>query len=317
MRHFNVSSEDEQQEFEFLRFSDLDDTPVICRIDGMWARGTNLLLSAFAKAGKSTLVMHLLKALSEGSDFLGRKSLKVDGTVIYVNLELNQSLLRKFAKDTGVDLESDRLWALDQQGKAGQLRFDDPGFRKDFAGFMKDLDCEVLVIDPLSPILAMVGIDSNDTDQTRRAMEWIGEMATDADADTVIIDHTGHADKTRARNSSAKLDWTGVSWNLRAPSDETDRRRTLHVGTGRGVMPCQIEYRMDASGLLVPEDEEERLEDLLNPDTGQTVQELAGRLGVSRQAIQKKLDVLESRGIARRETRRGNKGDLWYFSSEL
>ncbi len=202
--------------------------------------------------------MHMLNALSEGEDFLGRECREVSVTVVYVNLELNQSMLRKYAEDMGIDLEDKHLKVLDYQGRASQLKIDDSGFRNSFAAAVKDVEGKVLVLDPLSPILSMLGIDSNDTDRVREVLENLGEMAKQAGCDLVIIDHTGHTAQGRPRNSSAKLDWPDVLWNLQlASKDETDPGRELHVGTGRGVMASTIYYRMDEDGSLVPGDEED------------------------------------------------------------
>jgi putative DNA primase/helicase len=45
---------------------------------------------------------------------------------------------------------------------------------------------------------------------------------------------------------------------------------------------------------------------------GQTVKKLAGLMGITKQAVQKQLEALAGKGLARCEPRRGNQGDLWY-----
>lgn len=308
-------------EVMFMEFDTLDDTPLEYRVDGIWPEDSNLLLSAYAKTGKTTLILHLLRALSEGDEFFGRKCHQVNGTVVYVNLELGQQMLRKYAVDAGIDLKSKHLKLVDLRGRATSFKFTDAGFREKFAAQLREVECEVLVIDPLSPIMALAALDSNSPDDSRRAMEDLGTIASDAGADLVIVDHTGHADRNRPRGATAKMDWADVLWNLQSVSkDETDPGRHLKV-TGRlGVMADTLYYRMEDGG-LVTQDEEWHdgpsiLSLLSQHPEGQIRTELVASVDKSPETVRKELVDLERKGLVRKESGRGNKGDLWYSCEE-
>jgi hypothetical protein len=303
-----------------MSFAELDDSPVEFLVGNMWVRGSNLLLAAYAKAGKTTLVMHLLKALTGTGEFLGRETREITGTAVYVNLELSQPMLRKYALDAGLELDSKHLLVMDYQGKASQFRVQDSGFQESFARQLRDVDCEVLLIDPLSPILAALGIDGNNAEETRRVLENFSTIGKLAGVSLWISDHTGHADKDRARSSSAKLDWADSLCNLKTLSkDETDPRRKLSI-TPRGFMPNSLVYSMSEDGELVTGDEAEDAETdegkllrLLKGDIGQTVAELMDLACMTKPTLSRKLVALEAKGLARRERQGAKKPDLWYL----
>jgi hypothetical protein len=302
--------------FDFLSFDDLDDTPLQYRIAGIWPEGGHMLLSAYAKCGKTTLTMHLLKALADGTDFLGRECNQVDGTAVYVNLELSQQMLRSYATEAGLDLAHKKLRVLDWRGRAGHFRVGDAAWREALAAELKEIHCDVLVIDPLSPILAVAGIKSNDTDETRNFLESLGELAALAGCDLFVVDHTGHADKSRARNSSAKLDWPDALWALQSDGGDDSPRRKIDV-KGRGVS-ASLDYYLDDSGDLVTGEVSDKpaVVAFLKADIGQTVMELTTKSGcMTRQATEKQLKKAEARKLARREPRENSPGFLWYLES--
>ncbi len=299
---------------EIQHFNELDTTPVEYRIAGLWPVGCNVLFSAYAKTGKTTLAMYLINALVEGDDFLGRECKKITGNVVYINLEMFPPMLVDYANKASIELANEHLLVMDYQGNAGKLLFNDEYFREDFAAKLKSVSCEILVIDPISAITSMMGIDSNSIDDMRRVLENLSSMSRLAGCNDLVIDHTGHADKGRARNSSAKLDWADALWNLeRVGTDEMGTGRKLK-SWGRGVDET-IHYRME-DGDIISEDEDAfdkpTVMSYLSSDTPKTVEELAERLGKTQQAVSKQLLKLESRSKVKRK--RVGRRDEWYLA---
>lgn len=244
-------------DFEFISFADLDDTPVTYWVDGLWARGGHMLFSGYGKVGKTSLAMYLLKGLTQTGEFLGRGCQQVTGRVVYVNLEMDEAMLRKYAEDAGLDLASKHLRVLQLRGKASQLRIRDAGFRRSFARQLQEQECEVLVIDTLSPLIQANQFDPDK--EGRACLELAGEIAAGAHCDLSVLDHTGHDNKARARNDSGKQDWADCLWNVRAPREgEPERVLTAH---GRGVS-ARLEYLMNGDGQL------EQMPDLDDPRAG-------------------------------------------------
>jgi hypothetical protein len=220
----------------FLALSDLDDTPIEYRIPDLLTTEGNVLISAYRKAGKTSLILNLIAAMTTGQDFLGGLTCEpVAGPVVYVNLELHQSMLRDYCVDMGLKMTNDMVLVQDYRGHAGKFDLSNEEWRMEYSDRLWKEEAAVLIIDPISPLLAMNGVDSNDNDMARVVLENLGEIAADAKLDHLfIIDHTGHADKTRARGASAREDWADMLWNITADDQQGSPYRNLNV-IGRGV----------------------------------------------------------------------------------
>jgi RecA-family ATPase len=230
---------------DLMPFEDLDDQPIVYRVQGILPNDGHTLLSAYAKTGKSTLALHLMKALDTGSEFLGRSAKKTADNMVYLNFELGERTLRRYATNIGLSLSSRRLRTACLRGQAEQFRdISDPAseVRTDLIRDLRKVRCELLVVDPLAALTTMMGLNSDNNDEVRLTLEVLGTIAEEVDCQLIIIDHTGHADRTRARGASAKLDWADTIWNLQGEKDEP---RTLEV-TGRDVEFSKIFFTMNA-----------------------------------------------------------------------
>jgi Bifunctional DNA primase/polymerase, N-terminal/AAA domain/Winged helix-turn-helix DNA-binding len=237
-----------QANFDFIKFSDLSDEPLSYRIPGVLPMESNVLFSAYRKAGKTSTIMGLVRALTSPADFLDLHCARVTGRVVYVNFELSDQMLRKYATDAALKLDSDKMRVWQLRGNARQFPITNDDFALTFAEKLKEADCEVLIIDPLSPIMASMGWDSNDNDRARQVCESFSMVGQKADVSNIIIvDHTGHEIKTRSRGASGKEDWADVLWNL----EKTGDTRKLRI-EGRGVDESSISFKRDLdSGELV------------------------------------------------------------------
>jgi hypothetical protein len=304
---------------KFLR--DLDDTPVVYWIDGAWKVGGNKLNSGYAKTGKTTQMLHSYRALLAGDSFLDRECGKLDGRIVLVNFEMDERDLREYAVDAGLDIANEeRLTVLNYRGEAGKFRFDNAGWRRGFAHHLEDLECDILGLDPLSVMMAMVGLNSDNPDEARRALEWVTEIGKLGGFRSVDVnDHTGHSEKGRARGASSKLDWADALWNLQVDGDEESPARILRV-TGRHPGTVIHYYRDEATGELLTGkfDDGPSLVMLLKKNTGQTAQELADQMGEpdkrpNKSTVTRQLVALETKKQARRESpKKRTDPDQWY-----
>lgn len=155
-----------------MRFCDLDDTPVEYRVSGLLTMNGKFQFNAYQKSGKTTTTMHLLKSFDTGDDFLGRTVIQTRKPWMYANLELPQNMLRKYATDEGLDIESRNLLVADFCGRGAELMelLTDPdqlASQELFDGLGG------LIIDPLAPLLALSGIDEKDNHGVRYTLEKI------------------------------------------------------------------------------------------------------------------------------------------------
>lgn len=314
-RYQDVYGSKVYEPFSFLGLSDLDDTPLTYRIENLLPTGCNVLFSGYAKTGKSTLVLDLIRALTTKDDFLGSlPCTRTSGTVVYLNLELSDMMLRSYALQNGLELSNSRLRVLSLRGQAGKLRVLDENFRAEFARQLAEQECEVLIVDPLAPIVAMMGISSDDNDKVREVLEGFSEIAELAGIDHVIIvDHTGHEAKGRARGASSKGDWPDAIWNLEANGDS----RTL-TATGRGVEAKLSIARNPETGRLevvVPPDvdggDEKNVLSMLSAEDWTETPELKTLTGLDKSTFSRRMNDLLKQGKVERKDGRGNKPDAW------
>lgn len=231
----------------FLSLAELSDRPVTYRIKDLLTDTGNVLISAYRKAGKSSLILDLLKAMTQEAPFLGSLPCEpLDGVAVYVNIELDQAMLRGYCETMGIDIKRNKqLLVADYYGRVGEFDIEDEDWCIDFASYLKKVGAAALVVDPIHPVIAMHGGDSNDNDQSRQVMEILGSIRRRARLDHLfVIDHTGHADKTRARGASGKEDWADILWNIEA----RDGGRAL-TAIGRGVSG-DVCYEQGNNGLL-------------------------------------------------------------------
>lgn len=194
------------------------------RVDGLWPAEGRVLLPAPAKAGKTTLVVgNLIPALVDGGDFLGR--FRVDSVkrrVVLFNLEVGERTLRGWARKAGI-AGSDRVAVVNLRGRVGALGLGSPAGRARLSSFLRDQDAEVVVLDPLAPALASLGLDENVNADVALFFSWWSEALGEAGVvDDLICHHIGHGGE-RSRGASRLLDEPDAIWTLtRSRADEDD-----------------------------------------------------------------------------------------------
>jgi DNA-binding transcriptional ArsR family regulator len=297
----------------FLHISDLSDEPVEYRIpDLLTMRGT-VLISAYRKTGKTTLVLHLAAALTgRHTQFLGRPCTPLDGKLVYANFEMEQNMLRKYATDQNIN---GNFLVQDYRGAASHFELADEDWREEYANRLVDEGVKGLVVDPIHVLTVGAGADSNSNDDAREVLEWLSEVAAMASLTHLfVVDHTGHADKSRARGASGKEDWADILWNLQ--SSEGSDTRTLTV-TGRGAQGGAIYAKNDGgqleAGTRSGGDNPNNgvMIELGKSDGPMTVAELEAATGLSQASLSRSLAILEEQGSAIRTPSRTGRAQTW------
>ena len=195
------------------------------RVDRLWPVGGNVVLSAQAKAGKSTLAMNLTRALVTGQRFLGEfETSKPTGKIAIIDLELSRSHLQSWLGSIGVDTEQVVVYPMRGRASAIAKAMLDPQARSEFATDLREQGVEVLIIDPLSVLLNGAGIDENsNTEVGGMLRNGIAGLREDAGiSDVLVIHHSGHGAKGRTRGASVILDWPDAIWTLTVDDSTTD-----------------------------------------------------------------------------------------------
>lgn len=308
----------------------LDTTPVKQRIGGadagqpgLLTMKGNVLVSAYQKVGKTSLIIDLGIALTEREHpFLGGLVCRpVKGNLSYVNLELEENMFYDYADRLGIDfIENDRFYFHQYKGRASKFLLEDSGWREETADMLYEADTAVLIVDPVHPLLVAIGTDNDSNDQARYALEMLSEIADHAALDhLIVVDHTGHADKSRARGASGKGDWADVIWNV-TRDDKTNTNKLSAVG--RGVNDT-VSYRMTGMGTLElataatnATGTRDGVGDILvllkRAGDGLSVKQIVDRSGMGDYQVRERLEDLEHMGNAYKRDGRGPNGDTWY-----
>jgi RecA-family ATPase len=187
------------------------------RIHGLWPTGGTVLCSAYRKTGKSTLVQNAIRSLKTGEPFLGCHVTPIDSdqSIAHVNLEVDERTQQYYARPFG---GFPNVYLYNLRGRARQFDIINDNIRAKIAEQLIDLNCSILVIDPLGPILRAFGLDENknSADGGGAIVEGINALVNEAHlSEALLIHHTGHGSQWRARGSSVFGDAPDVLWGYR------------------------------------------------------------------------------------------------------
>jgi hypothetical protein len=232
----------------------LADEPVDWLVEGMHVRGTNTMVVAGFKVGKTVLALNLMRSLVDGDDFLGfETALRDDGTrVAWSNYELTTAQARIWVRKLGVE-NPGLISHLSLRG------YPMPLAAKHVMDFMVDWliehNVKVWVIDPFAE--AYDG-DENDNSEVRTWLQCVNEIKRRAGVeDAYLIVHTGHGEqkpgRERARGASRLEGWSDANWYYTRVADSDDLR--FLRAFGREVDQKSIVVRFDPTTLRLTRDE--------------------------------------------------------------
>jgi hypothetical protein len=190
------------------------------RVTDLWPAQGRVLLAAQAKSGKTTMVAaNLIPALVDGGDFLGRYEVeKVTRRVVYLNMEVGTRTMRRWLQDAKI-VNTAAITVANLRGKAAALSLNSEAGRKKFGQWLADNDSEVVILDPLAPVLASLGLDENSNADVATFFTWWSEaLMLGGVVDDLVVHHAGHGGE-RSRGASRLLDEPDAVWTLTKDSD--------------------------------------------------------------------------------------------------
>lgn len=186
------------------------------RVTDLWPAEGRVLLAAAAKTGKTTMVAcNLIPSLVDGTPFLSPKHdvTPVEGTVIYFNMEVGERTMQRWLADANI-LNRHKVIVVNMRGSASGLTITSAKGRRRVAKFIRDNGGEVVILDPLAPLLAALGLDENSNSDVAKFFGWWSETMQEAGVvDDLVVHHTGHAGE-RSRGASRLLDEPDAVWTL-------------------------------------------------------------------------------------------------------
>ncbi|MFI6910133.1 AAA family ATPase [Nonomuraea sp. NPDC050394] len=200
-------------------FLAVPDEPVAYRIDRLWPKGGRVVLSAQYKAGKTTLVGNLMRALVDSVPFLDTFAVEpFTGKVVLLDDELDETMVRRWLRDQGIQ-HTQAAAVVSLRGRLSSFDLLDPETRSEWAADLRASGATVVVLDCLAPILDALGLSEDK--EAGRFLVAFDEMLKEAGVqEAVLVHHMGHSGE-RARGASRLRDWPDVEWRLvREKNDE-------------------------------------------------------------------------------------------------
>lgn len=230
---------------------DEDDEPDTFRVGEVWPTGGKIILAAPQKAGKTTLMGNLVASLADGRPFLGRYAVEpLEGRrVVLLDFEMTRRKLRAWLGRQAVE-HPEAVHVDLLRGTTWDPR--DDRTRAEWADRLRELDCGVLVVDPLGPILHGLGVDENDNSAVGAVLHALDALVLEAGVgDLMVTHHMGHAGE-RSRGATVLRGWPDAEWRLivdrpdngREPDPDAPR---FFAATGRDVAVPETVLTFDAA----------------------------------------------------------------------
>jgi hypothetical protein len=184
-------------------------------VDQVLGAEHNALLAAQYKAGKTTLLLNLLKSLTDEEQFLGHFNTHLAaGRVIWFNYELTEEQARRWAADMGI-ARADRAAYVGLRGLPNPLASD--AGREWIVDFLRKHEAAVWFIDTFRA--SFFGENLNDMADVARYTSLIDRIKHEAGvSESILTHHFGrkqHDNGAEHGLGSVELDaWTDMRWLL-------------------------------------------------------------------------------------------------------
>lgn len=213
----------------------MPDEPQVWRIEQVLPAGANVLLTAQFKAGKTTMMGALTRALVDHEPFLGRYKPDlpaVGGRVGIWNYEVSEGQYRRWLRDLDI-VHTDHVSVLHLRGHSAPLPVEHV---TDWAvAWLRERDVRVWIVDPFARAFIGSGDENSNGDVSvfLDRLDVIKERA--GITELILPTHTGRTEfeigQERARGATRLDDWADVRWFLTL-SDDGQR---FFRATGRDV----------------------------------------------------------------------------------
>lgn len=211
-------------------FLSVVDPPITWVLEGLQPVGTRALLAAQAKAGKTTLVSNLIKALADGEQFLGKFFNHFTGTITLIDDELDDRMLRRWLKRLEIQ-HPEKIRVVTLRGRLTDFNIVDDEIRHVWADMLTGTD--YLILDCLRPVLDACGLDENH--EAGIFLNAYDALLKEAEIDSsLVVHHMGHG-ANRSRGDSRIMDWPDALWKLKRVDPDTPESKRFFSAFGREV----------------------------------------------------------------------------------
>ena len=229
------------------------DRPIEWTIQALHERGTNTLLTAEYKTGKTTLLLNLIRALVDDELFLGRWAARAERRVMLYDFESTETQLQRWAKAVGIR-NKDRVRGVHLRGYPAGLMT--TRGREQTIRTLKKHEVSDWILDPFGR--ALQG-NENANDEVRAFLDNLNVIKREAGVDNMYIaTHTGRVKhekgKEHARGATTLDDDRDNGWWL--TKDDQGNRYFRADGRSDTVIPeSQLDYNVHTRILTIATEE--------------------------------------------------------------
>lgn len=288
-------------------------------IRDIFPQGANISITAQYKAGKTTLVNSLAKALADGSRFLDYFQEPIHPRrIVIFNYEVSENQYRRWMKDVAIT-NSDHVTLVHLRGE--RLPLIAERVQKLLISILSDLDCGTWILDPFARAFVGSG-DENSNSDVGSFLDTLDFIKKQANVENLVVPmHTGRAQEhgiDRARGATRLDDWADVRWLL----SKTEEGR-FFAADGRDVVLEQQQLVFDEAtrslklgGANAKVAKKRALEDkfvevvIANP--GKTTNELFDLMGVDHTSKPMRAAMKAATHYKRVKTKTVGTAKLWF-----
>lgn len=204
-------------------------------IDELHPAGSNSLMVAGFKAGKTTVLLNLMKSLADGEPFLGRfEVMPLEGRVAFWNYELDKSMFTEWMR--AIDVQHPERIAEPLHLRGTYLPLWIPEVAEVAAEWLRKNEIEFLIIDPAARAWKPLVENENDNAQVGTFTDALDALKLAAGVPNLVVaTHTGRQEfaegEERTRGATRLEDWMDAGWYL---TKDGEKRRAIRA-MGRDV----------------------------------------------------------------------------------
>lgn len=195
--------------------SEPDDAPVYF-VEQVWPMDGHIVLAAQFKAGKTTLVGNVTRAIVDGVPLLNRFApMPGQWRTAIIDDELSRNMLRRWLTQQGI-VNQDRVSIVPLRGRVSSFDILDEDVRHQWADLLRGH--QVLILDCLRPLMDALGLDEDH--DAGRILDALDSLVAEAGIpNLLVVHHMGHSGE-RSRGDSRILDWPDATWKLTKEHDQ-------------------------------------------------------------------------------------------------
>jgi len=209
---------------------ELSSTPSRCIVDGLFPEGQLIVIAGEPGSGKSWLAMMLAKALTSGTEFLGREV--IPSPVVYLDRENPLTTIRERMVALFEDAEESYkhwgLWLPDEPPLVGSSRY------RAFA-----TAGSVLVFDSL---VRFHSAEENSPTEMAKVMAALRQLQA-AGATIIVIHHRDKKNVAAYRGTVEIMAGADVLYTFSREAEED--LRTLKLAKARSALDTEVTFRVD------------------------------------------------------------------------